>query len=315
MGRAHWNSCVAITKQNRHMNTHLSQLVYAAALSSGLFLTACSGENCVPCADGVSAMAGVDPIVSSAVVMSAPDTTMTTALDALRDRRLSSFMQAVMPPSEVEAMRKSWSDTKKQDVQGEDAEFQVFMTMATAEGAEETLFMMLKPYLADVQEQVEGLTQMLPFMVGGALSKANVPQETQAKLTEFAQGITDIDFASEEKARRAVKIVVTAARALNVLSAKDLQALSFDEVMGRADVAYAGVLDVLGVYGLSPDAMMKSMSIETVSSEGDLAQMEMTFSLFGMDPETVPFEMERIDGRWFPKKPVEDESSNLGLAR
>lgn len=302
------------------MNHHISQLVYTAAISSGLFLAACSGENCSVSSDAVSAVVGVNPGVSGVAIASAPDSTMTAAIDALRKKELSSFLQSVVPPSEIDKMRQSWSEAKKEEINpDEDAQFQAFMTMATAEGAEDTLFMMVKPYLKDVQEQVEGMSQMLPFMMAGALSDANVPQETQAMLGEFTQKITDIDFASEDKARRAVGIFVTTARALKVTSGKQIQSLSFDEVMGRADLAYAGVMDILSVYGLSPENMMKSMSVKTISTEGDLAKMEMTFSLFGMDPETVPFEMERIGGRWFPKAPQEDEQQDeqmgQGLAR
>ena len=301
------------------MNKDLSQLVYAAALSSGLFLAACSGENCSTGSEAVSAMSsmvGVNPGISGVAVASAPDVTMALALDAIRDDKLSTFLQTVVPPSGMDEMRKSWSEAQKEEINPEeDAQFQAFMSMATAEGAEDMLFMMVKPYLADVQEQVEGMAQMLPFMLGGALSEAGVPQETQAMIGDFTKAITDIDFASEDKARRAVGIFVATARALKIKSGMQMQALSFDEVMGRADLAYGGVMDILGVYGLSPESMMKSMSVKTVSTEGDLAQMELTFSLFGMDPETVPFEMERIDGRWFPKAPEQDESMSQGLAR
>ncbi len=298
------------------MNSHLSQLVYAAAVSSGLFLTACSGESCTTGADAVTAMVGVNPGISGVAATSAPDTTMTAAIEALKKRQLSTFLGTVMTPSDLDGMRQSWAEAKKEELNpDEDAQFQAFMTMATAEGAEDTLFMMVKPHLKEAQEQVGGMAQMLPFMMAGALQDANVPQETQAMLGDVAKSITDIDFGSEDNARRAIGIFVKTARALDVKSGKEIQSLSFDEVMGRVDTAYAGVIDILGVYGLSPEGMMKSMSVKTVSTEGDLAQMELTFSLFGMDPETVPFEMERIDGRWYPKAPEKDDQTATGLAR
>ncbi|MEM8712316.1 MAG: hypothetical protein AAGG01_15300, partial [Planctomycetota bacterium] len=110
-------------------------------------------------------------------------------------------------------------------------------------------------------------------------------------------------------------------RKLDLDSVQDVQALDFDELLGRADIAYAGLIDMLDVYGLSPQSTLDSMKIKLISSEGDLAQLEATFSLFGMDPETVPFEMERIDGRWFPKEPESSEvvdgedSMQMGVAR
>ena len=298
------------------MNRQLSQLVYAAALSSGLFLAACSGEGSDVNQGAASAVVGVNPGINRVAVVAAPDASLQVAIDALRERRLSAFLKAVMPPSQMDEMRAAWNEAKSTEIDPkEDAQMIAFMSMATAEGAEDTLFMMFKPYLKDVQDQVEGMAQMLPFMVGGALNEAGAPEEAQAMLGDFSQKIIDIDFVSEEKARRAVGIFVTAARALKIKSGKDLQVLSFDEVMDRADIAYAGVVDILGVYGLSPDAMMKSIRVETVSTSGDIAEMKLTFSLFGKEQESVPFQMERIDGRWFPKAPEKSAQVDDGLAR
>jgi hypothetical protein len=298
------------------MNNQISQLVYAAALSSGLFLAACSGEMCSPNDGETSAVVGVDPGISGVSTPSAPDATMTVAIAALQKKQLSSFLKTVLPPTQQDEMRKAWAEAQKEPIKAdEDAQFQAFMAMATAEGAEDTLFHMVKPYLSEAQQQMEGMAQMLPMIMAGTMQDANLPQESQAMLGDFAKEVVGIDLASEENARRAVGIFVTTARALKVKSAKQLQALSFDEVMGRADLVYACVVDILGVYGLSPEGMLKSMTARTVSTTGDLAQMELTFSLFGMDPETVPFKMERIEGRWFPKAPEQDGATTDGLAR
>lgn len=297
--------------------------MYAAALSGGFFLTACScEEGCDLGADAQvgqvspSQMVGVNPAISSADVFATPDSAMTVAIQSLKSKKVSGFLMSVLPDEDLQKMRDGWKDAQSKPVSAEDdKEFQSFMGMATAEGAEEMLFMMAKPYLSDVQEQIQGLTMMLPMMAAGALEGADVPPETDAMIGQFASQITKLDVTDEAKAREAIGVFVKAARALDVASATELQKLSFDEMMGRVDIAYAGLIDILGVYDLSPQKTLESMNVKLVSTEGDLAQMEMTFSLFGSEPQTMPFEMERLDGRWFPKKPEESDSGSQGLAR
>ncbi|MFT5733738.1 MAG: hypothetical protein ACI80K_003358 [Paracoccaceae bacterium] len=301
--------------------SYLSNLMYAAALSGGFFLSACScEEGCdVPESTTVptSQMVGVSAGITGAEVVGSPDSVMRAALQSLRKKQISGFFATILPPEEFEEMREGWKDAKSKPVpERDDKEFQSFMGMATAEGAEETLFMMVKPFLEDAQEELQGMTMMLPMLAAGALENTDVPPEAHAMVGQLATEIASLDITDEAKARRAISVFVKAARDMKVTSGVEMQALSFEEVMGRADVAYAGLIDILDVYGLSPQKSLESMTVKTVSTEGDSAVLEMTFSIFGGKPQTVPFEMERLDGRWFPKPPEKDASpQNQGLAR
>ncbi|QDV09420.1 hypothetical protein Poly30_49780 [Planctomycetes bacterium Poly30] len=295
--------------------------MYAAALSSGFFLAACSCED--GCDVGASAMAspsqmvGIDPGISSADVFTTPDSAMTVALRSLKEKKISAFLQSVVPQAELAKMRDGWKKAQSEPVSpDEDKEFQAFMGMATAEGSEEMLFLMVKPYLKDAQEQLQGVTMMLPMMAAGALENADVPAETGAMIGQLSAKLAKLDITDEDKAREAIGVFVKAARALDVETASEIKALSFEDMLGRVDIAYAGLIDILGVYDLSPQKTLESMSVKMVSTEGDHARMEMTFSLFGAEPQSMPFEMERIDGRWFPKPSQEAaEEPEMGTSR
>lgn len=245
--------------------------------------------------------------------MAKPDGAMGAALLSLQGRSIAGFLQTVVPASELTEARASWEEKRKEEITEEDeAEFQKMISMATRDGAEDVLFSMAQPHLKDVQQQLGMLPMMLPMIAGGALKEAGAPEEATAMLGEFATKLSTLDVVNEDKLRDAIGILVKSARLLEVQSLKEVQALDFDQILSRSDVLYGGVVDILGVYGLSPQETIDSMKCKVVSTEGDVAQMEMTFSLFGAEPKTVPFEMEKLDGRWFPKKLEAPEAVEAG---
>ncbi|MEM8709361.1 MAG: hypothetical protein AAGG01_00300, partial [Planctomycetota bacterium] len=175
-------------------NSHLSRLVYTAALSTGLFLAACSGEPCSsPDSPEMSLAMGVQPAVMSAdmsagVAPRTADATVDAAIAALKDKKLSGFLRLVAPPGAMEEMKSQWESKRAEPLPpGSDEEFNSFMGMVTAEGAEETLMMMARPYLKDAQEQLQGLAMMLPMMAAGALQDADAPPETGEMLGSLSQ--------------------------------------------------------------------------------------------------------------------------------
>ncbi len=293
--------------------------MYAAALSSGLFLGACSGQDAAspPASpsDSPSLVVGIDPAISSASIVDGPGAAMGAALQSLKDKKISGFLKTIVPSSELNEMRASWKKQKAEEVSAEEeAEFQAMIGMFTGEGAEDMLFSMAQPKLKDVQEQLNGLSMMLPMMASGALQEAGAPAEANAMVGQFSAKIAKLDVTDEKKLRKAIGVLVTSARSLKIKSIKDVQALSFDEILERGDVLYGGLIDILDVYGLSPQETLKSMQCKVISTEGDLAKLEMTFSLFGSEPQTVPFEMERLEGQWVPKKPEPTQEVEPGRA-
>ena len=95
---------------------------------------------------------------------------------------------------------------------------------------------------------------------------------------------------SEEKARLAVGIVCTTARGLQLTSLEESRKLSFDQVLARAGRALKGVKDLLAVYGISLDAILDSVTVETVEESETAAKLKVSVEFLG-EREIVMAEM------------------------
>lgn len=278
-------------------------------VATAFFLAACGGG----ASDG-SASIGVGPGAASVTVMDTADGTIELAFDHLRNKRVSSFLLTMAPPAELQEMRDEWKKMQGEPIDAaEDAQFKQTMAMLTAEGAEDTLFAMVQPHLAEAQKQVGMLAGMAPMMAAGAIQESGAPEDAMVVVESLGQKIAQMEVASEKKAKKAIAIVCKAAREIDIADGAAMQRLSFEEALGKADIAYAAVVDALAVYGLEFDETFESIDAKVLSSSGDVAECEVSVRLFGLEPKTVPMTMERKDGRWFPRK---DESAPApGMAR
>ncbi|MEM1449244.1 MAG: hypothetical protein AAF957_09595 [Planctomycetota bacterium] len=272
-------------------------------LASALLLPACGG--------GESASIGVGPGGGSAET---PDGTLELAFDHLENKRISSFLMLMAPPPELQRMKDEWAEMQRKPLeQAEDAQFRQMMGMLTADGAEDTLFAMVQPNLAEAQKQIGMVAGMAPMMAAGAIQESGAPADTLVMVETIGAKLAGIDIANEKKAKKAIAIVCKAARKIDVKSGAEMQKLSFEQAMKKADIAYAGVVDALAVYGLDFDETFESLEARVLSTAGDTAEVEVSVSLFGLEKKTVPVTMERKAGRWYPKK--DEAESAPGMAR
>ena len=263
-----------------------------------LLLTASCGD---PDQNGgaTSASLSVGPGPSYQVDTSTPEGAMTGAVRALAAGQISGFMRAVAPPRSLEEMEQQWDEKRKDGMSEEEAaEFERFMAMLTTEGAEDMLFAMAKPKLAEAKQQMQMLSAMAPMLAAGVIEEAGAPDDALAAVQSFSTKMASIDIGSEENAKKAIAIVCTAARDLDLAKAKDLEELEFDGVLTKFDVIYGAALEVLDVYGLGLGKSFESIEVTSLTETGDKAQMEMRMSLFGLEMDPVQFDMERTGDRW-----------------
>lgn len=296
----------------------------AAITALPFLMTSCCDEGCELSVEGAGAgtqetlMASV-PVGGSVKVASAaaPADALTQAFNELKAKRVSSFVRAMASDEDLSEMEKSWEEARKTELDpAEDAEFQQFMGMLLAEGAEETLFQMVKPHLAEAQQQVGMLAAMAPMMAAGALQEAGAPDDAMASLQSMAEKLSTIDIGNEDKAKEAIAIVVKMARDMKVKKGSDVQALEFDELLGKVDGLYGAIVDVLAVYELDFTSTFDSIQVKEVSRTGDRAQLEVSVALFGMPAQAIPMEMERVAGRWIPfNEPETAVEAGPGVAR
>jgi hypothetical protein len=220
-------------------------------------------------------------------------------------------MRTALPPEHFERMRSEWPVRMASSPPSEEERAHFAQTMAKLTGpdAEAQLYAELEPQL--VQYEAEMAAQM-PLMVGmgrGFAMQALQQNETlsaeQKKqagelLDAVANWLQTARFFDRELARQAIARVVATARALDLQSLDQVQALEFEQAMQKGGVALRGAYEVLGVYGLKLDEALGSVKATTLSQDGDAARVQVAYTVFGQ-PLSAETEMVRIDDRWYGK--------------
>lgn len=242
---------------------------------------------------------------------STPAGALKGAVRALGAGRVSTFMRTVVPQRGLEEMEEAWDEKREEGMsKSETQEFERFMAMLTTEDAEDMLFAMVKPSLAEAGQQMQMLTAMAPMMAAGMIEETGAPADAMAAVQSFSAKLAKIDIGSEENAKKAIAIVCSAARDLEFTTAEELLSLEFDEGIDKLDVVYGAALGVLDVYGLGLEETFESFEVTSLSENGDSARMEMRMTLYGLELDAMQFEMVRSDGRWV--LPYEPQSSESG---
>jgi len=232
-----------------------------------------------------------------------PDQAVLASVGALRQNDLGKLLQLALPPAELAELEQQWQATKTKPVTPQEAqEFASAMEMLTASGAEQALMAKLEPQLAQMEPQLEMMVGMMSGMIASGIQENEMldeseKAESQAMLESFAAFLAEGHVLDRDKARQAIAIVCKAARSLELESLEQFQGLSFDQMLGKGDVGLAAVKDILAVYGLSIDAMLDSMTVETISETGDEAIVAVKFELFGKQ-QSVQSTLTRVGGRW-----------------
>jgi hypothetical protein len=99
------------------------------------------------------------------------------------------------------------------------------------------------------------------------------------------------------KAKQAVGVAVATARKLDLKNPEQLRSMSFDDTMGRYATGYAGLKQLLAIYGLSVDDTLNSVKLTPVSSSGGHAVVKIDYTLLGK-PLSTESKLVQQDGRW-----------------
>lgn len=260
---------------------------------------------------GLAACGSKDGPAEAARDTASPDSAVSAAAEALRKNDLHQFLRLSLPEARYQQLREAYEKRERSDPDGEEAaEFAAMMAKLTAPDAEAVLMAELEPAL--VQFETE-LAPQMPMMIGmgrGFAAQAiqqnadmSDDQKRQATQVIDAMGnwLSGVQLADRGLARNAVSKAVAAGRKLDIKDMQQLEALDFDQMMEKAGVAFGGVKDVLGVYGLDIDSVLASTRTELVSQDGDNARLKVSYTLFG---QTISAEqdMVRENDRWYSKE-------------
>jgi hypothetical protein len=93
-------------------------------------------------------------------------------------------------------------------------------------------------------------------------------------------------------------LAVATAKKLDLATLEDARALEFDDMLGKADIVFAGAKDVMKVYGLDLDSIFSSVQAEQIGGEGDTANLKVSFDLLGETFSTEAPMVKTAEG-WF----------------
>ncbi|MBS0571269.1 MAG: hypothetical protein JSS28_11710 [Proteobacteria bacterium] len=257
-----------------------------------------------------------NPAAPAAIaVPTTPEATIAASIKALRDNNVTALVNTALPAPELAKLKADWNkDMNAEPLTDEDRrEFADKMAKLTAPDAEEKMYAQIQPKLAEFDKQS---AQQMPMMIamGQGFAKSTITQskdlsDAQKKQAEdlldaTAQWAQTTKFTDPVLVKAAIAQICKTARALNLKSADDARALSFEQAMQKAGIVLGGVKAVLAVYGLNADQALDSVKLEPAAANGDAATVKVTYTAFGK-PFSAEAEMVRVDGRWYGKHAID----------
>lgn len=283
------------------MNRFVS-LAAAGLLSLGL----------VACGGGSSS----DPAEATAT----PDAAVKASSNALRQNDIGQFVKLVLPEARYNEVKAKY-EARERSVPdaSEAAEFAEMMTKLTAADAETALLAELEPHLAQFEAE---MAPQMPMMIGmgrgmavqGIQQNADMSEDQKRQATQLVDALgnwlSGVKLADRALAKQAIAKTVATARKLDLKTLDQVNALSFEQALDKAGIAFGGLKDVLGVYGFDVNAAFDSTQVEVLKSEGDAARVKVGYTLLGT-AITSEQDMVRDGGRWYGKDTMKAISDAL----
>jgi hypothetical protein len=245
-----------------------------------------------------------------------PDAAVMQSVNLLRANDFNGLVEASVPPARFEEAKTRWmTELKDEEITDENrAEFAETMAKLTAPDAEETLMAEIRPQLAQFEGEMKAqLPAMIAMGKGFVLAAINESQDIAAENKPQVTNLVNAlgtwaesgEFASADRAEKAVAEVTAAARKMPVRTLDEVHALDFNGIMDVMEIAYGGFKGVLKAYDIDMDASLASARAETLSQDGDNAKVRVHFDFLGA-PMNFDTQMVRVDGRWYGKDAIEE---------
>ena len=241
---------------------------------------------------------------------STPEAALQGSVDLLKAGDFNGLWKHSLPPADYANLRVDWGRHQHDQppVTAEDrAKFDETLQKLTEPDAENKLYAELQPKLTTMEQQYKDQLPVL-ISVGEALVKNGVAQSKTLSETQKAQanGVLDVltpwaqqtPWFDRAKAKQAVGVAVATARKLDLKNPEQLRTMSFDDTMGRYATGYAGLKQLLMIYGLSVDDTLNSVKLTPLSSSGGHAVVKIDYTLLGK-PLSTESKLVQQDGRWY----------------
>lgn len=257
---------------------------------------------------------------SPAEATATPDAVVKASADALRQNDIGQFVKLVLPEARYNEVKAKFESRERTAPEADEAaEFSEMMAKLTAADAETALMAELEPHIAQFEAE---MAPQMPMMIGMGRGmavqqiqqSADMTADQKQQFVQFADAVANwlggVKLGDRELAKQAIAKTVAAARALDLQTLDQVNALNFDQAMEKAGIAFGGLKDVLGVYGFDVNAALDSTQVEVLKSEGDAARVKLSYTLLGTAMSSEQ-DMVRENGRWYGKDTMKALSDAL----
>ena len=279
---------------------------------------------CIPVLLAVIAYGGTSPILSAAqvepavVATAAPEQAVLQPVKVLRGNDFKGFY-ALLPPEDKAKAEADWkkaqADAKAGGREKDVSEINALMAKLLAPDAVDTLMKENEPKLSAInpQETSQALQMAAGFlpMMFGQPQPGQTPEQAKNKqmlgamlqgiLTDASGWVLTAGINDPVKLRAATERLVAGAKALGVKNVEELQALSFEDFLGRLGPLVKEAKAAAAVYDVQVDQFLDS--VKALPKEGvagiaaDERALDVSFSAFGK-PYVMPVVVVKKGPSW-----------------
>lgn len=242
-----------------------------------------------------------------------PDAAIQKSAALLKQGDIGGLMQHMLPPTEFAKAKADWGKDAQPVTDEDRKRFADTMGKLTEPDAEAKLYAEIEPQLKALDAQYQQQMPMYVSMGSGYLqgvvqqnknlSEAE-KQQALAAINALAGWVQKTRFTDPEAVKKVLAIAAKTARAVNLKSADEARALTYEQSMEKARIGIQGLKEALGVYGFSVDQTLDSVKSEVVSNDGKTAKVKISYTLFDT-PLTGETELVNLDGRWYGKHAID----------
>ena len=248
-------------------------------------------------------------------------------IDQLEANDFNALLKHALPPADYANLRADWqkhAQEAKPITAEERVKFAAVLQKFTAPDAEKELYEELQPKLTAIQQQYSDQLPVLlkmstAFLKNGVAQNQRLSpaQKTQAEsvLDVLGPWVQKTPWFDQAKAKQAVTVAVTTARKLDLKSPDQLRSMDFDTAMTKYSFGFAGIKQLLQIYGLSLDETLKSVKVSEVSKDKDHTVVKISYTLLGK-PLSAESAVVQENGRWYSEdllKNVRSSHTQLDL--
>lgn len=276
-------------------------------------------RNLLPSLLAVFALGSATTVSAAVVDATQPESAILLPAQVLRGNDFKAFFQT-LPADDRAKAENDWKESQAKSKSGKPQDLtqvNALLAKLLAPDAVEALFKEAEPKLAEIKpEELAQQLQMGAAFVPMMFSQpqpGQTPEQTKNKqllgqmlagiMTDASGWVPTAGLNDPKKLRSAIEHLVAGAKSLGVKNVEELQALPFEEFLGRVGPLVKEAKAAAGVYDVQMDAFLDSVkavpsaAAPAAGAAPEDKALSVTFAVFGK-PYTIPVLVTKKDGHW-----------------